>query len=343
MTFAYTGSQGHYLPTSAGRVDWANQIDPRYLALGNDLNLSVTSAANVTKYNADAAALGLPAFKLPFANYNSNFGRALTRFPQYNAVSDIWGGIGNSSYNALEIIANQRATNSLTFQIAYTWSKEIDDVAGSARTAYNNRLERSLGAIDRKHLITSSGVWTLPFGKGHRFANNGIASSVFGGFELSSIFILSSGAPLAITSTSCNIPFTGGLCVPNYAPGFVGSPSINGGLSSGSGNTATSKHNVAYINPNAFVKIPAYTFGNIPRTAPYGLRSPFTWNQDLTVRRIFGIWENLKLEAAVSAFNIYNTVNFGGVTTSLDSAAFGTVTNQANSPRKLQGEARFTF
>ncbi|HTD97105.1 MAG TPA: hypothetical protein VK627_09250, partial [Edaphobacter sp.] len=347
MTFAYTGSQGHYLPTSAGRSDWANQIDPRYLALGNDLNLPVAGAqgpANIAKYNTDAAAAGLPAFKLPFANYNNVAGRALLRFPQYAGVSDIWGGIGNSSFNALEIIANQRAANSLTFQIAYTWSKEIDNVVGTngARTAYNNGLERALGAIDRKHLITSSGVWTLPFGKGHRFAANGIASSVLGGFELSSIFTLSSGAPLAITSTACNIPFTGGLCVPNYNSSFFGSPSINGGLGSGNGN-AIKGHTVSYINANAFSKVSPYTFGNIPRSAPYGLRSPFTWNQDVTVRRTFSIWENLKLQAAVSAFNIYNAVNFGGVTTNIDSAAFGTVTNQANSPRKLQGEARITF
>lgn len=341
MTFAYTGSQGHYLPTSVGRIPWVNQIDPRYLALGNDLNLSVTSAANLSKYNTDARALGLPAYSAPFANYNNTFGRALFRFPQYSAITDIWGGIGNSSYNALEIIANQRATNSLTFQIAYTWSKELDDVVTTARTVYNNRLERGLGAIDRKHLITSSGVWTLPFGKNHRFAGTGVKSALLGGFELSSIFTLSSGAPLAITSTSCNIPFTGGLCVPNYNPNFVGSPAINGGLSSGNGNSPNTP--VSYINKNAFAAVPAFTFGNLARSAPYGLRSPYTWNQDVTVRRTFSIWENLKLQAAVSAFNIYNAVNFGGVTTNYDSTAFGTVTNQANSPRKLQGEARITF
>jgi len=343
MTFAYTGSQGHYLPTSAGRVGFTNQIDPRYLALGNDLNLSVTKPANVTKYNTDAAAAGLPAYQAPFANYNSTFGRALVPFPQYSSVNDIWGGVGNSSYNGLEIIANQRATNSLTLQIAYTWSKEIDDVVGSARTAYDNRRERALGGIDRKHLITSSGTWTLPFGKGHRWASHGIASALAGGFELSSIFTMSSGAPLAITSSSCNIPFTGGLCVPNLNPNFVGSPSINGGLASGNGNTASTKHNVSYINANAFQKVPAYTFGNATRSAPYGLRSPFVWDQDVTLRRTFSIWEGLKLQGAVSAFNIYNTVNFGGVTTNIDSSAFGTVTNQANQPRKLQIEARLTF
>jgi hypothetical protein len=345
MTFAYTGSQGHYLPTSAGRVNVINQINPTYLALGNDLNLSVTAPANVTKYNTDAAAAGLPAYKAPFSNYNNTFGRALFPFPQYSSVSDIWGGIGNSNFNGLEIIANQRATNSLTFQAAYTWSKEIDDVVGSARTIYNNHIERALGGIDRKHVITASGVWTLPFGKGHQFANHGVASALAGGFELSSIFTMSSGAPLAITSTSCNIPFTGGLCVPNYAPGFSGSASINGGLAGGAGNTASPAHNVSYINPNAFQKLTSlpYTFGNITRSAPYGLRSPFVWDQDITIRRTFSIWENLKLQAAVSAFNVYNSVSFGGVTTNLDSAAFGTVTNQANAPRKLQGEARITF
>ena len=342
MTFAYTGSQGHYLPTTAGRVNVINQIDPRYLALGNNLNLTVTSPANVATYNAAAAAAGLPAYKAPFANYNNTFGRALFPFPQYSSVNDIWGGIGNSSYNALEIIANQRATNSLTFQIAYIWSKEIDDVVTTARTIYNNRLERALGAIDRKHVITSSGTWTLPFGKGHRFANHGVSSAIFGGFDLSSIFTMSSGAPLAITSTSCNIPFTGGLCVPNYNPAFTGSPSINGGLAAGDGNTIPG-HTVSYINKSAFQAVPGFTFGNITRSAPYGLRSPFVWDQDITVRRTFSIWENLKLQAAVSAFNIYNTVNFGGVTANYDSALFGTVTNQANQPRKLQGEARITF
>lgn len=341
LTLAYTGSQGHYLPTSAGRPLWVNQIDPAYLALGNDLNLSVTSPANVTRYNADAARLGLPAYKAPFSNYNNTFGRALFRFPQYSSINDIWGGIGNSSYNGLSTIGNYRAANSLTLQIAYTWSKEIDDVVTSARTAYNNGQERAIGAIDRKHVVTSSGVWTLPFGKGHRWATHGVASALAGGFELSSVYTLSSGAPLAITSTSCNIPFTGGLCVPNYNPGFVGSPSINGGLSFGNGTAPATA--VSYINKNAFQAVPAFSFGNITRNAPYGLRSPFVWNQDATLRRTFPVWENLKLQGAISAFNVYNTVNFGGVTTNYDSAAFGTVTNQANQARKLQIEARLIF
>lgn len=104
-------------------------------------------------------------------------------------------------------------------------------------------------------------------------------------------------------------------------------------------------HPISYLNASAFQRLnnAPYTFGNIPRNGVYGLRSPFTWDQDLTVRRTFSVWENLKLQAAVSAFNIYNSVNFGGVGVVLDSASFGTVSNQANQPRKLQAEARTPF
>jgi hypothetical protein len=341
FTLAYSGSQGHYLPSGVGRVGWVNQLDPKYLVLGNDLNLVVISPANVTKYNADAAAAGLPAFKLPFANYNNTFGRALTPFPQYSGVTDIWGGVGNSSYNGLQVIVNQRVSNGLTFNVAYIWSREIDDVVGSARTVYNPRQERALGGIDRTNVVTASLDYKLPFGKGHSFGSSTYVSPIVSGWELSSIFQLASGAPLTVTG-SCTIPFTGGFCPANYNPSFTGSPVINGGPGSGRGN-AIPGHNAVYLDKSAFSNPAAYTFGNTARSAPYGLRSPYTWNQDLTVRRTFSIWENLKLEAAVSAFNIYNAVNFGGVGTSITSSSFGTVSNQANLPRKLQAEARITF
>ncbi len=347
LTLAYSGSQGHYLPSAVGRIDYANQINPAYLALGNDLNLLVTSSANVAKYNTDAAAAGLPAFKLPFANYTNTFGRALTRFPQYSSISDIFGGIGNSNYNSLQVTVNQRLSHGLTFNANYVWSREIDDVTGSAstgsRTVYNTRLERSIGNIDRTNLVTSTATWDLPFGKGHRFGASSFVSPIVSGFELSSLILIQSGAPLAFTG-SCTIPFTGGECPPNLNPTFAGSPSINGGLGSGN-NNATPNHNAVYLNAAAFTNPAPYTFGNAPRNAPYGLRAPYVWDQDITVRRTFSIWENLKLQAAVSAFNIYNTVNFGlsASNTNITNAAFGQVSSQSNQPRKLQGEARITF
>ncbi len=348
LAVGYTGSQGHYLPTTIGRNPSANQIDPKYLALGADLNLAATTA-NITKANNDATALGLGSpLKLPYNNFDTANGkifRLLLPFPQYTGLADLWPEVGNSNFNALQIVGTKRSATGLTFHFGYTFSKSLDNVVGSARTSYNPAQEYSLATIDRKHLLTSSADWKLPFGAGRRFVANGPVSHIVGGFELSTVFILSSGAPLTITSTSCNTSAlgTGSFCVPNLAPGFSGPVTINGGLSSGQGNTATSLHNVTYISKAAFQTVPNYTFGNAARTAPYGLRSPYTWNQDLSLRRTFGIYESLKLQMAVSAFNIYNTVNFGGVQTNFDSSSFGTVSSQANAPRKLQAEARLTF
>ena len=347
VAVGYTGSQGHNLPTTIGRNPYANQIDPKYLALGTDLNLAATPA-NIAKANADAAAAGLPAtIKLPYSNFDTTNGkifRTLLPFPQYTALSDLWPDVGNSNFNAFQAVVTQRAADGLTLNFAYTFSKAMDNVVGSARTSYNPFQEYGLSTIDRKHLITSSANWKLPFGKGKRFGGSRMVSPIIGGFELSSVFILSSGAPLSITSTSCNTSAlgTGSLCVPVLNPAFSGPIAINGGLSSGKGNLVTG-HNVSYINPAAFLKVPNYTFGNAARTAPYGLRSPYTWNQDVTLRRTFGVWESLKLQMAVSAFNVYNTVNFGGVQTNIDSTTFGTVSSQANNPRKLQAEARISF
>jgi hypothetical protein len=64
---------------------------------------------------------------------------------------------------------------------------------------------------------------------------------------------------------------------------------------------------------------------------------------DATVRRQFDLTDRFKFIFSVSGFNVFNAVQFGGVTTSINSTAFGDITSQANAPRKLQADARITF
>jgi hypothetical protein len=64
---------------------------------------------------------------------------------------------------------------------------------------------------------------------------------------------------------------------------------------------------------------------------------------DMTVRRQFDLGDRFKFIFSVSAFNLSNSVQFGGLTTSINSSAFGDITTQANAPRKLQADARITF
>jgi hypothetical protein len=75
----------------------------------------------------------------------------------------------------------------------------------------------------------------------------------------------------------------------------------------------------------------------------YGLNAPFNSSIDLSVRREFAIREHVKLAVQADAFNVNNTVRFGAPGTNPDQASFGTLTSQANQPRKLQLNARITF
>jgi hypothetical protein len=61
------------------------------------------------------------------------------------------------------------------------------------------------------------------------------------------------------------------------------------------------------------------------------------------VRREFAIYEKTRLAIQGEAFNINNAVRFNTPGTNPDQASFGTLTSQANQPRRLQLNARLTF
>jgi hypothetical protein len=87
----------------------------------------------------------------------------------------------------------------------------------------------------------------------------------------------------------------------------------------------------------------AYTWGTAPRSAPFGLTAPPIMDTDISLRREFPITERLKLAFEASAFNVFNQVCFAAPGMNPDQASFGTLTSQANQPRKLQLNARITF
>lgn len=124
-------------------------------------------------------------------------------------------------------------------------------------------------------------------------------------------------------------------------PGYSGSPRINGGW--GRKNTATTSY--SYIDLGAFTVPAAYTIGNASRTYVDGLRNPGTYDEDLSLRRAFNIYERLKFTFEASAFNLDGHVDFGGPSTgfSANSTTFGVVSSQANSPRDIQFSERLDF
>ncbi len=337
----YSASVGHFLPRNGDNGIWTNSMSPQYLPLGALLN------AQATPQNVTAAQVIMPGIRLPFSNYQGTIAQMLSPFPQYNAIN-YYAGLGNSTYNSLQTTLNRQFSNGLTFQFAYTFSKEIDNLpsggqlgtVGGTRDPYNGKLDRGLGVIHRPHLVRTTFVYDLPFGKGHTGGGTRIGRALLSYWSLSGIVTYSSSAPLSITGSGCVVPGVRGACIPSYNPAFTGSVRINGNY--GDGN-ALGSGAVRYLDRNAFLTPAPYTFGDLPRSAPYGLFAQSLWNQDVSVRKTFPITERWRFLISADFFNLPNNVRFAAPGTNIDSANFGQVTTQANSPRKIQFNARITF
>lgn len=360
-TATYVGNEAHFIPTpgvsstSGARGYYNNQINPSYLTLGSTLNLTATSA------NTPGG--------LPYPTFNSTVANALKPFPQYNGVSDEFGSVGNTNYNALQLTIQQQAAHGLSFMLNYTYSRTIDDVgtfrsgyaipaglvAGSTQAWPMSRIDRSLSNIDIPQLLTFTSVWNLPFGKGHWGGGNPFVSTIVGGWALSDIFSYIAGNPLSITGSSCTDPGQG-TCMPSYATGFTGSARQNGGW--GHGATADTIASIQYINPNAFEVTPNYEIGNLARNGAYGLRGPSNYDIDGSLRRTFNLTrsERVKLLFEADAFNSVNHVLFGTTSSNASgsigesfsssaakSTGLGVVSGQANLPRQWQFEGHIVF
>ncbi|MDP9049194.1 MAG: TonB-dependent receptor, partial [Acidobacteriota bacterium] len=397
----YAGNQAHHVfEVGAGgnpRGYWTNQLNPAYLpALGGVLDsanakpilTAPATSANVAKARtASGLALPMPGGDSGFfvtaanafpSNASLTLAQALVAFPQYSGVSDGWGSnVQNFSYNSLQITLSQRSSHGLTFNINYTYSKNIGD-DGSFRSGYDlpaaaldggthdwkqNRIDRSWTTISQPEVLNMYGVYEMPFGKrGHMGGESLLIRSLLGGWVVSSIYQYASGAPIAVVSSSCTgQAANAGQCMPSLTPG---ASNARAGGSYGTGPNGTVFSNlgaggIKYLDSTAFIQpqdlsaapnvAHQYKIGNAPRTAPFQLRNPGLQNVNAAIKRSFPIHEGIALTIEADCSNVWNKVQFSGpnaswsTTASAPNNAFGQISGIANLPRSWQFAGHFTF
>jgi hypothetical protein len=399
MTLAvnYVGTESHFIINSGtnganARGYWAGQLDPKYLAgLGavkdstgkNPLLTSAATAANVAILQANMP--GSPALQY-FENAaavssSATITQMLLAFPQYSVVNDTWGvNVGNFSYQSLQITLNQRTSHGLTFNVNYTFSKNIGD-DGSFRSGYNipaaamsgtgttnwkaDRIDRSYTDISIPSYLKAFGVYELPFGQGHIGSDSRLVRWAAGGWQFSSIYTIQQGAPILVTWTGCTAAV--GQCMPDINPNYAGSSAhINGKWGSGPNgfNTCNLGINavgqtgctaIHYLDNTAFqapqnistASAAQYLIGNAPRAAAMNLRSPYNWDVDAGLRRTIPIHENVKFVFEADCLNVWNHVTFGSPAAAwtAGSTSFGNITGiQASpGPRDFQFAGHLNF
>lgn len=339
LSLSYAGSASHLLNVPYGNAD---EMRPEYLALGNLLN------ANESPTTLAQAQGAFPGIKLPYSNFEGTIAQMLRPLPQYAYYIDLGYDYGNAIYHSMQAFLRHTSKNGLYFQAAYTWSKEIDDDHGSdaegignglARNPYNLNLDRSPSSSPF-HVVSIAYSYALPFGRGHALGASGAAmNALVGGWTVSGTNSYSTGAPLGRIYGSGLTPGMGSFRgTADYTPSFSGAVRINGAW--GSGNP---KGGTRYINVGAFQNPASYTFGTAPESYAYHLVGPPSLNESVALAKTFGLWKSSLLRLQVDAFNVFNRTQFSVSSLNINSAAFGEVGGQSNSPRNLQFEASIHF
>ena len=283
--------------------------------------------------------------------------------PQFSSLY-VWSTIGNSSYNALQASLRRKMAGGLQFDLNYTYSKSIDlgsdaervnqyeggsGVAGGGFASYimntwSPRQNRAVSDFDATHQFNANWMYQLPFGKDKRFATHGLRDAVFGNWELTGIFRMTSGFPTTVNDgnywpTNWENTANAVLVGPKPKSGTFmvnGSPNI-------------------FQNPNSAIGQFRYAYPgeggerNLIRGAGY-------FGIDMGLGKVWNVTESSALRFSWETFNISNSVRFdaaalepiagsnaSGNLSLSNSSSFGYYTSTLTTPRVMQFALRYSF
>jgi hypothetical protein len=313
----------------------------------------------------DVSYLGSQGHKLPVGvNINQAFpgpGPVNSRrpFPGYgNITGGYISSIGNSNYNGLQVRAERRFSQGLSFISSYTWSKSIDDNYGIsaasdgdsffAQDARNLRAERALSDYDVTHRWVLSYVYDLPFGKGRSLGpSKGVLSAIATGWQVTGILTLQGGRPFIVFSGRDESNTGGGSDRPNVIGDWrVSNPTpdrwFNPCTLLADGKTL---RNCSPGDKPAWQLNAINTFGNAGRNI---LRGPSLKNFDFGLYREFHLNERQALKFRTEFFNLTNHPNFFLPNASAASSSFATISraafqSQTGAQRQIQFALKYSF
>jgi hypothetical protein len=256
-----------------------------------------------------------------------------------NLVFSYEQAVATSRFNAGTLRVNKRMSGGVALGASYTYAHSIDNAGalGGASTVVaqdwqNLGAEEGNSSSDQRHRVSGNYLYELPFGKDKQWVTSGKASHILEGFSVSGSFSFATGTPVtpsypaAISDVAHG---TAGTLRPNRVADV--SPTAGAGSLKKWFNTAAFTQPTADTYGNAF--------GNVSRNSITG---PGTISNNMTLSKTMSLGDTRSMELRATANNVFNTVQYSGVDTSLTSATAGQVTS-ANSMRSFDFTARFRF
>jgi hypothetical protein len=225
----------------------------------------------------------------------------------------------------------------------YQYSHSIDDAGAlgsvggvGAQNWTNIRAEEANSSLDQRHKVSGTYLYELPFGENRMWATSGAPAHILEGFSVSGSFTFATGTPLtptysdSILSVACGTAGT-------YRPDWTGASVTEGG-----GSIRHWFNTAAFTLPgatNTSQQYPCGVFGTSPRNL---IRAPGTIQNNMSLSRTVQMGDTRSFEFRATINNVFNTVQYSGVDTNVQSPSFGQVTSVGNM-RQFQFTARFRF
>lgn len=281
-----------------------------------------------------------------------NFGPALYSTQQAGLLYSN-ASYGFSNYNAMVITLQKRYSQGLTLNANFTYSHALGTIGinqayteATLNDPNNYKVDYGPQYFDHKFVLNLLGSYQLPFGKGKPWLhNNSVLNKFVGGWVLSPILTLASGAPMSVytgsfqeygTNPCCSdngftaIPITPGQSYSNSPTFGINSTSqvaVNGNQGNGG-----SGGNI-FANPTTvFNSFRPGLLGLDSNSGSAGiLRGQVRWNVDMGLTKDTMFTERVGAQIFVQAFNVFNHMQFSDPFNSLqDPADFGALEGQFN-------------
>ncbi|MBC8167480.1 MAG: TonB-dependent receptor, partial [Bryobacteraceae bacterium] len=146
-----------------------NQLTVDQLALGSQLTQQVPNP--YFRQIPSNTSLGTPTIAR---------GQLLRPYPRFTTVTLYRNNTGHSTYHSFQSRIEKRFSRGLTFTVAYTFSRLIDDAGAvfdsavltgpvanfQAADSFNKRVEKDVSTGNVPHIFSSGFVYEVPFGRG---------------------------------------------------------------------------------------------------------------------------------------------------------------------------------
>lgn len=298
----YFADSPFFIPTTEGAVPTVAPAGGLHLPYGVNGPSVIPAGARIDSVAPNGITLvGLRQYSSPRCDPLSGNGCPSDGVPVFSSIFS-QDTAAASNYNSLQASLEKRMSHGLQFELAYTFSKSIDNASSFENIIRPtcDRCNRSLSLFDARHRFVISYLWELPVPR-----YEGFKGKLLNDWAVSGITSFQTGFPISIKSNAdaelmnsfdFELPGKPNLVAPFHAQD-------------------PRKNNDYAFNVSSFM-LPDYTntsanpvslLGNSPRTLCCG---PGINNFDFSIQKLLRIGETKHFEFRAEFFNIFNHAQF---------------------------------